>query len=288
MRKKRNVRQPSRNVRRCGPRVRRPSGDRVIGISLDAFAEQTGLDDHFSRELHPGALQLETIEHPAGEAAHAAVDVMHRLSEHRPRHQGECGIAKPPVEPRHRSRQHRAAAGRKAAALDEFAAPSQFLDESGHVTEVVTVVRIAHDDVTSMRRADTAHQRVSIATQRNGNHTGAQCLGQLYRAVGAAVVRNDHFPRNTRLLQRRKRLLDARPNCLMLVQAGHDDGYLDGRVVRGIRASRQSCAWLGVMSMGYARTSSKRTIRRAFIGMCARTRIVRRTAARPAHVPPSL
>ena len=62
IRKKRSVRQPSRKVRRWGRRVRRPSGDSVIGICCIWLAEQARLDDHLRGEFHARALQFETVE----------------------------------------------------------------------------------------------------------------------------------------------------------------------------------------------------------------------------------
>ena len=61
IRKNRSVRQPSRNVRRCGACALRPSGCSVIGTFGDRSPRRLRLDDHLGREFHPGAAQVEPV-----------------------------------------------------------------------------------------------------------------------------------------------------------------------------------------------------------------------------------
>ena len=101
--RKRRCRQPSRQVRRCGGRLR-PSLASVVGTSVIALLGQGRLDDHLAGELHAGRLQVERDHAVPAEAAQAAVEVADLAAEEQPADEGEHRVAEVAVQRRHRAR----------------------------------------------------------------------------------------------------------------------------------------------------------------------------------------
>jgi len=60
--------------------------------------------------------------------------------------------------------------------------------------EVVTVVAVAHDDIPAARGLDAANQRRAITARRDIDDTCTAPNGDLLRAVGAAVIGDQHLP----------------------------------------------------------------------------------------------
>ena len=166
IRKKRSVRQPSRNVFRCGGWLVRPSGCSVIGTSPMRAPTRLALMIISVANSIPVQRWSSSSVERLGEAAHAAVDVVDRRAEPAARHAREHRVAEPAVQARHRAGQHASAARLQPAALHEVVALAQPLDELRHLAEVVAVVGVAHDHEAPARRCDAAHQRGAVAARR--------------------------------------------------------------------------------------------------------------------------
>src|SRR6185503_2053215 len=106
----------------------------------------------------------------------------------------------------------------------------EFADERPKRTKVITVVRIAHDDVLSARRSDASHQSVAVSLSVHRNDAGPELGGDFLRTIGAAVVGDYNFAGHLVFGKRTLRLLNTRRQCLSLVQAGHHDRELDRSV----------------------------------------------------------
>ena len=100
---------------------------------------------------------------------------------------------------------------------------AQLLDERPQRGEVVRIVGIAHDDEAAASGVDARSQCVAIAPPRDVNDPGTMLSGDLLRAIGAAVVGDDHLAAHAQLLEGPKRLVDTPPDGSRFVQARHDD-----------------------------------------------------------------
>ena len=72
-------------------------------------------------------------------------------------------------------------------------------------------------------------QRGTVATHGHLDQARAEPMRDLLRAIGATVVGDDHLAAARELGERALRLLDTDAERLRLVEAGEDDGHLDGR-----------------------------------------------------------
>ena len=218
----RRCRQPSRQVRRCGGRLR-PSLDQRGRHLGHVLAGQGRLDHHLAGELHPGRLQVERHHAVPAEAAQAAVEVADLAAEEQPADEAEHRVAEVLVQRRHGARRDPAP---EPVAHHQVRALAQFVNERHQVGEIVAVVGVAHDDVLAAGRDDAAHQRVAVTLVADRHHPGAGVGGQLLAAVRAAVVGDQHLTADTALGQESNSLADARRHGLCLVEARHDHGQL--------------------------------------------------------------
>ena len=84
--------------------------------------------------------------------------------------------------------------------------------------------RITHDDVLPFSRPDTTQQRTAVAFLLHIHYPGAQAPGNIPGLVGAAVIRDQHFPVDLVLFQEGQGLSDTKADGFFLVQARHQDG----------------------------------------------------------------
>ncbi len=184
---------------------------------------EAGLDHHLRREFHAGASLVEPAVKLFCEPAQAAIDIMDRRAEPDSRHGREHGISPPPVQERHGRFFDAAPARRQPAAKHERVAGAQLFHKPAQIAEVVTVVRIPHDDECPARRLDAAHQRRPVAFFRDIHDTRAAVEGYLPGAVGAAVVGQDHLPGNLVVTEPLHGFPHANAHAVRLVQAWNDN-----------------------------------------------------------------
>ena len=103
----------------------------------------------------------------------------------------------------------------------------QFADERIELREIVTVIRVAHQDKSPARGCDSSAQRASVTARLDGNDSRAKLRCDFPRTIRAAIVGDDHFTANSMPLHRLQRFLDADANRRPLVQAWHHDGEFD-------------------------------------------------------------
>jgi hypothetical protein len=83
-----------------------------------------------------------------------------------------------------------------------------------------------------MRRGDAAHQSTTVTALEHPHEPNAETLGDLLRAVRAAVVGNDHLAGDFVFRQGLQSFADASRKRLGLIEAGHDDGHFRRCVAR--------------------------------------------------------
>ena len=190
---------PAAQVRRR----ERPSGESVVGTSAIRRPRSVALTTISLANSMPGVCRLERSDRVAAEAAQAAMEVADRAAEEQPAEPGQHGVAEIPVQRRH-------GAGRDAAleavAHDEIVAFPKPLDEGVEAGEVVAVVGVAHDDDSGRARPRCRRRGGAVAALGNSDDAGTEALGDLWRAVGAAIVGDEHLARDAGALEIARRL----------------------------------------------------------------------------------
>ena len=193
------------------------------GNLLDTETAEGSFDDHLAREFHPGGAEIHFLEGVLRERAEAAVKIMRGAAEEQSADECESGIADPAVFPRHGAGDDFAAACGHAAAHDEIGTGAEFFDERLDLAEIVTAVGVAHDEIFSPGGFHPVAQGVAVAFFGNIDNPGTKLAGDVLRAVGAAIVRDENFAIHARCDQSALSRGDAIGKRLGLVEAGHDD-----------------------------------------------------------------
>src|SRR5258708_3498721 len=186
----------------------------------DAGADLGGLDDKLEGKPHTGAAQIQFVVESAPESPHAAVAVAYSRAEEKIHQPAQTGIAKVSVQRRHGAGLDAAA---KAIAHDEVVAPAQFVDEIGNLNEIVAVIGVAHDDVFTAGGGDARLQRRAVAPLVDADYGGSIVLGNFNRAIGRAVVRDNHFAVQARAANSGERFLHAKCQGVRFIEARDDD-----------------------------------------------------------------
>ena len=181
------------------------------------------LEDHLRGELHPGRVEVERRQRVAADRSHAAVRVGDLHAEEDVEHARQDRVADEAVEERHRVAVDRPL---EARADDEVVSLLELVDERRELLQRVGLVGVAHDDVLAARFCEAREVGAPVAAPRLGDDARAVRGGDLRRAVGRAVVDDDHLTGSSRASDPFERLVDDPPDGLLLVQAGDDDGDL--------------------------------------------------------------
>src|SRR5579872_6316560 len=110
---------------------------------------------------------------------------------------------------------------------DEIVALPQLIDEGLDGREIVTIIRVPHDDEGAAGVGDAAHECVAVALSVHVNHARSQAGSYGLRTVGTPVIGDDNLPGNPMLVQRCSRLRDARSQRLRFVETWQDERQLD-------------------------------------------------------------
>src|SRR5262245_36720186 len=97
---------------------------------------------------------------------------------------------------RHCAFHHFAAALRKSAALNEIGAFAKLSDEPGNFPEVITVIRVSHQDELAARRGYATHQRIPVTLLFDVDDASPQTSGYRHGLVRASVVRDNDLARD--------------------------------------------------------------------------------------------
>src|SRR5438094_2426213 len=108
----------------------------------------------------------------------------------------------------HGARDDPAAASRQTTPLNQIESLPEFGDKIRDFEEVITVVRVAHDDERSASSRNPGCQSVSVTLRRHLHHMCVQLLGEIDGFIGAAVVGDYNFSPNIMLFESFLRLLN--------------------------------------------------------------------------------
>src|SRR5699024_2888218 len=136
----------------------------------DPQSMQRRFHDSLTGKLHPSRAQIETLNRGLTEAAQAAVKITAWAPEKDSSNARQHGIAEIPVKRRHRVRRN---AALEAITDHELVAGAQLLEERAELSEVVTVVGVAHNDVRAARGLNTAEECAAITLFGHMNHSRA-------------------------------------------------------------------------------------------------------------------
>jgi len=153
------------------------------------------------------------------------MEIAHRRPEKDPTDRAQNGIADPAVQPGHGSGQD---AALEAIPHHEILAGSQLAHEVVQAREIVTVIRVAHDDVCALRRFDPATQGTPIPLALYLYDPRSEIARNPLRAVFAPIVGDDDLALDARLREKGADLVDADGEGFGLVETRQYDGEFDG------------------------------------------------------------
>ncbi len=114
------------------------------------------------------------------------------------------------------------------SADDESRTLARLVDEPQQHGEIVGLIPVAHQHELATRLKEAPLQGGAIAFYRAPDDARTRCLCDAHARVGAAVVGDDHLAGDSCLFQGAQRLLDAGGDRLLFIEAGNDDGQLQG------------------------------------------------------------
>src|SRR5690348_1788372 len=118
--------------------------------------------------------------------------------------------AKVAVEKRHRTRSNLSS---KSIAHHQIVSFAKFFDICVDLRQIITIVRIGHNDESAFRSRDPSEQSAPIAAAGDIDDARPSRLSYFARAVDAAIVRDKYFPSKTGSAKCSYSLTDTRGNC---------------------------------------------------------------------------
>jgi hypothetical protein len=183
------------------------------------------LEHHLGGELHPRGMEVEVVQRGAAHRPHPAVGVRHLHAEHAVQQAGEDRIAEPAVRPGHRTLVDAAVEPR---AEDEVAAVLERVHELPELAQWIRAVGVSHHHVLTAGVRKPREVGAPVAALGLPDHDRSVRGGDLRRAVGRAVVDDDHLAGPAARLDALPGLVDDRADGALLVQARDDDRDLHG------------------------------------------------------------
>jgi hypothetical protein len=179
------------------------------------------LDDHLKGKLHPATLQLQFLDRFSSKAAEATIKIATFLAgKKQAPDPGQKGITEVSVQSWHRVR---CDSTPETVSYDQIVTLAKFFNKGKQGRKIVTLVRVSHDHIFSVRRVDSCRQSRAIATGRRAYSSSVQVISDLDGAIGAAIIGHNNFSGDAVLLQKKLRLLNASCQGASLVKAGHDN-----------------------------------------------------------------
>ena len=129
-------------------------------------------------------------------------------------------------------------AARETISHDEIGAGAELGNECVEPLEIVTVIRVAHDDEAPSARGDAAEQSTAVAFLSDRCDACSRAERDLPRAIGTAIVRNDDLTAYAASQQKRSRLIDTGAERFRFIEARHEDGELRSARSFARRSSR--------------------------------------------------
>src|SRR5439155_26407855 len=119
---------------------------------------------------------------------------------------GQSGIAKKFVGHRHGARLN---VTREAISHHELGTRAPLLNKLWNLGEVITVVRITHDDELAPSFIDSLSERIPVSPDSGMNHPGSALTRDFDGTVRCSVIGDNYFPANSVLAKSRKGLVYA-------------------------------------------------------------------------------
>src|SRR5207237_5649125 len=118
---------------------------------------------------------------------------------------------------------------RASEAMDdcEVASVTPLGHRGGHLSEIVTLISITHDDEAPASFFDALSQGITVAFDRGVDHTRAVRLGDLDRTVGGSIVGDDDFSADSTFTECGYGLVHADGNGASFIQARNHNGNVD-------------------------------------------------------------
>ncbi len=177
--------------------------------------------DHLRGELHAAGAQSHPFRGIAPEGPEPALAVPDPRAEEEADDEVDDRAADVPMRPGHGPVCDSA---REPVPHDHVGATVEGRHQARQVTEVVGVVRVAHDDVVAAGLLESAQIGLAVAATPLVDDARARGGRDLRRPVRRPVVDDDNFTRGPAALQPLDGFLDADADGGLLVQARHDDG----------------------------------------------------------------
>ena len=146
------------------------------------------------------------------------MEIADRPAEENPPNGGQHRIAQIAMQGRHGARRN---AALEAIAHHQIITIAQSGDEGIKRAEIIGIIAIAHDDITTACARNARNQRRAIAFFGHINHPRTKPARNGLAAIGTAIIRDQHLARNTTPRQVPKCLLDAGCQGFSLIKAGH-------------------------------------------------------------------
>ncbi len=134
----------------------------------------------------------------------------------------------------------------KAVSHHQIGAGLKVSEKAAEIAQIVAVVGIPHDDVTSARRGDARREGGTVTAQVGVNDACAAGRGDRLRSVGAAIVGHQHLAAQLGFRQKRRCLADADSNSFGFIQARNKDGQNAGVRAECAETSAEGAAFEGV------------------------------------------
>src|SRR5262245_40287896 len=183
---------------------------------------ETRLDNHLSSEFPSSASLVQTFIQLSGKTPQPTVDIVDGRSKPTSRHQREHWIAPPSVQKRHCPRHDAPTAAGHSASLNKIISFTQLINELWDFPEIVTIVRITHNNELTACGIDSTHQRLAITPRFDVDNLRTLRTRNRLRPIGAAVIRNDHLAGNVMIPQSLPCLFNACAHRIRLIEARHD------------------------------------------------------------------
>jgi len=193
------------------------------GHFFDAKPAQGGFDNHLTGEFHAGGAEIHFVEGLFGESAKAAVEIVGRAAEEESTDEGQGRVADPSVCPRHGAGNDLSTACRHTAAHDEVGTGAEFLDEGFDFGKVVAVVRVAHDEESSLGGFHSGSKGIAVAFFGDIDNAGTELAGYVLGSIGAAVVGDEDFALDSGICKPTPGCGDAIGQRFSLIEAGHEN-----------------------------------------------------------------
>src|SRR5262249_55803298 len=151
-------------------------------------------DDHLEGEFHAGRGKPQLQYCLSAKSAQTAAEIVDGALVEKSSDRRQQGVTNVPMQRRHGAIFY---AALKSVAHDQIVTRLEFFDEGIKRSEIVAVIRVAHDHELSMSGLDPHLQCIAIAALRDDDDARPKGFRDFNRSVGATVVGDDDLAQKT-------------------------------------------------------------------------------------------